>query len=391
MDEQKVPKKKKNIFVRLLAFLVTLALIAGAIFLIANRDLLNLDAWKRYINYRSLERNDSGQAESFSYSGSSTDVITALENDLLVCSEGGIRLYSGSGVCYVEDSVILENPAAEVCGSTAAVYSVGGNTVYLYRERAQYSILSDLDGQLISVRLNSSGWLTVTAQESSYKAVVSIYDENLNKRMAFRLSSAFVTDAVVTDDCKSLITISIGQNGTAFESTLSIYDLPSSQDSGVNFDLTPVSTFSLGNNVILELDNTSAIWCVGDYGVSVWDGKDVDSWSCQGNYLKNYAISDDFTAVLIGKYQTGSQAELYTIDTQGTPSIGRVINKQVLSLSAAGRYLAVLTANRLDIYTQDLELYATLEDTDGARKVLMRNDGTALLIGNETASLYVPD
>lgn len=391
MDEQKVPKKKTNIFVRLFAFLITLALIAGAIFLIAHRDLLNLDAWKRYINYRSLERNDSGQAESFSYSGSSSDVITALENDLLVCSEGGIRLYSGSGVCYVEDSVILEEPAAEVCGNTAAVYSVGGNTIYLYRERAQYSILSDLEGQLISVRLNPSGWLTVTAQESSYKAVVTIYDENLNKRMAFRLSSAFVTDAVVTDDCKSLATVSIGQNSTSFESTLSFYALPTEQDSGVNYDLTPTSTYSLGNNVILELDNTSAIWCVGDYGVSVWDGKDVGSWSCQGNYLKNYAISDDFTAMLIGKYQTGSQAELYTIDAQGTPSVGRVINKQVLSLSAAGRYVAVLTADHLDIYTQDLEIYATLEGTNGARKVLMRNDGTALLIGNETARLYVPN
>lgn len=391
MDEQKVPKKKKNIFVRLLAFLVTLALVAGALFLIANRDLLNLDAWKRYINYRSLERNDSGQAESFSYSGSSSDVLAALENDLLICSEGGVRLYSGSGVCYVEDSFILDEPVAEVCGNNAAVYSVGGNTIYLYRDRAQYNILSDLDGQLLSVRLNSSGWLAVTARESSYKAVVTIYDEDLNKRMAFRLSSAFVTDAVITDDCKSLITVSIGQNGTSFESTLSFYDLPNDQNSGVDFDLTPSSTYSLGNNVILELDSTSAVWCVGDYGVSVWNGKDVGSWNCQGKYLKNYAVSDDFTAMLIGKYQAGSQAELYTIDTQGAPSVGRVINEQVLSLSAAGRYVGVLTADCLDIYTQDLEVYATLEGTNGARKVLMRDDGTALLIGSETASLYVPN
>ena len=93
---------------------------------------------------------------------------------------------------------------------------------------------------------------------------------------------------------------------------------------------------------------------------------------------------------MVGKYRAGSQAELYTIDSQGTPSVGRVISEQVLSLSACGKYVAVLTADRLDIYTQSLDRYATLEGTSGAQKVLMRDDGTALLIGSSTAHLYVP-
>ena len=391
MDEQKAPKKKKHWFLRLLAFLITLALCAGAIFLIANRDMLNLDAWKRYIAYRSLERNDSGQAESFSYSGSSTDVFAAVGDDLLVCSEGGIRLYSGSGVCYVEELVILENPAVDVCGNMAAVYSVGGNVVYLYRDRTQWDVLSDLDGALLSVQFNSSGWLAVTSRESGYKAVVTIYDDELNKLMAFRLNDIFATDAVVTEDCKSLAVVSIGQDGTTFESTLSFYDLLTGQDSGVYYEQTPATEFSLGNNVITELHINDSIWCVGDSGVSVWDGNSVGSWSCQGQFLKGYSFSENFTAMLVGKYRAGNQAELYTVDRKGSPSVARVITDQVLSLSAAGRYVAVLTVDQLDIYTQDLDLYARLEGTDGARKVLLREDGTALLVGNGTAHLYVPD
>lgn len=388
--EQSVPKKK-NWLLRLLAFLVTLALVAGAIFLVAHRDKLNLDSLKRWFTYRSLERSDSGQAESFSYSGSSTDVFAALGDDLLVCSTGGVRLYSGGGVCYVEDAVMLENPAAEVNGDCAAVYSVGGSAVYLYRDRAQYGALTDLEGSLLSVRLNSSGWLAVTARESGYKAVVTIYDDSLEKRMAFRLSSAFVTDAVVTEDCASLVTVSIGQNGAAFESTLSFYTLPAGQDSGVDYELASDSSFPLGNNVILDLKIGDSIWCVGDAGVSVWNGEAVCVWSCQDQHLKGYALSDSFAAMLMGKYRAGSQAELVTVDAQGTPSASLSINEQVLSLSAAGKYVAVLTADRLDIYTQDLKLYDTLDGTNGTKKVLMRDDGTALLIGNETAHLYVPN
>ena len=95
--------------------------------------------------------------------------------------------------------------------------------------------------------------------------------------------------------------------------------------------------------------------------------------------------------MLVGKYRAGSQAELYTVDAQGAPSAGLSINEQVLSLSAAGKYVAVLTADRLDIYTPSLDLYDTLEGTNGAKKVLMRDDGTALLIGSGSAHLYVPN
>ena len=388
MDEK---VKKTNLFLRLLAFLLTLVLIAGAIFLIANRDRLNLDALKRWFSYRSLDRSDTGQAESFAYSNSSTDVFAALEGDLLVCSAGGVRLYSGSGVCYVEDILTLESPVVDVCGDTAAVWSAGGSAVYLYRDRAQYGSLTGLEGTLISVRLNSSGWLAVTTRETGYKAVITVYDSDLNRRMAFRLSSSFVSDAVVTEDQKSLAVVSLGQDGSAFESTLNFYTLPTGQNADTDYDLAPDETFSLGNNVILDLDIGDAIWCLGDTGVSAWNGSRSGSLSYQDQYLKDYAFSGSFAAVLVGKYRASSQAELYTLNDEGVPSVGRAINEQVLDLSAAGRYVAVLSADRLDIYTRDLDLYNTLEGTNGARQVLMRNDGTALLIGGDTAYLYVPN
>lgn len=390
MDEKKTPRII-NLLLRVLIFLITLALIAGALFLVANRDKLSMDAVKRYFTYRSLERSDSGQAESFDYSPSATDVFAAVENDLLVCSNGGVRLYSGGGVCYVEEAMALEAPAVEVCGNTAAVWSVGGDTVYVYRDRARFGELTDLGGAILSVRLNSSGWLAVTTKGSSgYKAISTIYDEELTQRMAFRLSTSFVTDAVVTEDCASLAVISMDQSGTSFESTLSLYTLPGSEDVGVHYDQTPAETHSLDNNVILDMAGRSSVWCVGDTGLSVFRDHTVGNWSFQEQYLKTYAFADEFAAVLVGKYRAGSQAELVTVDASGNPLAARALNEQVLSLSASGKYVAVLTADRLDIYTQDLEPYATLNGTNGAQKVLMREDGTALLIGAVTAHLYVP-
>ena len=62
----------------------------------------------------------------------------------------------------------------------------------------------------------------------------------------------------------------------------------------------------------------------------------------------------------------------------------------MLDLSAAGRYLAVLYADELVIYNPQLQVYATQKDTGAATGVLMRADGSALLLSPDAASLFLP-
>ena len=118
-------------------------------------------------------------------------------------------------------------------------------------------------------------------------------------------------------------------------------------------------------------------------------GKTVSvDWS--DRYLKRYTLSGDgYATVLLGHYRAGSQAELITVDPSGARHTVEY-SEQILSLAAAGRYIAVLTGDRLDLYTSDLELYDTLEGTQGARGVLLMKDGSAILLSSGSASYYVP-
>ena len=61
-----------------------------------------------------------------------------------------------------------------------------------------------------------------------------------------------------------------------------------------------------------------------------------------------------------------------------------------MSVSAAGNYLAVLMGNSLVIYDRNLEEYSRLEDTGYANRVLMGDDGSALVIGGSSAFRYLP-
>ena len=44
----------------------------------------------------------------------------------------------------------------------------------------------------------------------------------------------------------------------------------------------------------------------------------------------------------------------------------------------------------MTVYNQDLQTYATLQGTGDTRDVLMRSDGSVLLLSSGSASLFLP-
>lgn len=391
MDQSAKPKKR-NIFVRLLLSLLSLALFLAAFAIVAFRDRINLDALRRWFTYRSLTLSDTGEAQSFRCGGSASDVFLDLDGDLLVCTGNTIGLWSGSGTQYVDQAVNMDAPAAHAGGGSAVVYDAGGTQLYVLRQRALAFSL-DSDGKLLSARLSSGGLLTVVSQQSGFRGVITVYDAGFQPTAAVRLSSAYVMDAQLADDGHTLAVVTINQTNGDFSSSLSVYDLNALAGQEVSYDVSPAYTCSLGSSVILELDQDGCIWALGDRALYALNAQAVPlgtvNWS--DRYLRAYSLGGKgFAVALLGKYRAGSQAELITADDTGAVTGSLPMDEQVLSVSAAGRYFAVLTSDRLDIYTRDMTLYSTLEGTMGARRVLLRSDGTAFLISSGTARLYVP-
>lgn len=389
----KEKRGKPNILFRFLAFLVTAALVLGALALVVFREELNMDALRRYITYRSLTRDADGQAQSFPYDGGVNDAFADLGGSLLVAGDSGVRLYSPAGVLLAEEPVVMARPVAYAAGKYAVVYDAGGTALRLFNGSRQLLSL-DGGGTLLSATVNPSGWLAVVHQASGYKGAVSVYDGKQQKRMQFNFSSRFVTDAQISSDASTLAVVTLGQEETGFRSSLLVYDLNATLAAGSQSDNEPQAQCDLGGCLPLSLRGVPGRFrAVGDSALAVCsaDGASTLLYDYAGRYLKSFSLGgEDFTVLLLGKYRAGSAAELTVVGEDGQATASLSLNEQLLSLSAAGRYIGVLTADRLDIYTRDLTLYGSLEGTAGARRVLMRADGSAMLIGGETAYLYLP-
>lgn len=381
------PKKKPNPILRLLAFLLTLALLLGAVALVAYRDRINLDAIKRYFTYRSLERSDSGQIDAFQFDSSGRGGFSSLGGDLLVWSSAGIRLYSPSGVEYLNDALSLLHPVADIRDDAAVVYDAGGTILRVYADRTQiFSLDAEQGHEILSARMGPGRTLAVVTRETGYKGVVTLYGSNFQPTMAIRISTRYIMDAIPSQDGKTTAVLTVGQSNNAFESTLALYDKTGDE---------AFAQCSLGNNAILDLScSGDMFWALGETGLSIVSTDGNTNLTCDygGAYLKDYSLGGDgYAALLLGKYRAGSSTTLTTVDSKGETIAALDLEDQILDLAASGRYVAVLTASTLTIYTRDLQPYALLDNTMGARNVVLRSDGTAYLASGETAQLCIPN
>ena len=232
--------------------------------------------------------------------------------------------------------------------------------------------------------------MVVLTRVSGTKGIITVYNDQFGEVMQIKLSERFVMDVALSPDNQTVALLTMGLTNGTFGSQVELYPTTgTSTEEAVPQVSTPV-----GSEVILKMSwDGYGVWALGENSVYHLDdtGALTGSYSYAGRYLKGFSLDGDGTAVLLlGKYRAGSTAELVVVDRKGEEQAVLALEEQVLSISAAGRYIGVLTADRLDIYDQELNVYHTLDGTQSARKVLQRTDGSAMLINNDTARIYLP-
>ena len=114
----------------------------------------------------------------------------------------------------------------------------------------------DSGTDLLSARVNDSGWIAVTAQQSGYKGAVSVYDSRQQPVIQISLSSTFVVDAVISPDCRTVAVITMGQDGGDFFSRLLLFPVDQTE---------PRAQVELTGTTVLDLDYEDGhVWVLGE-------------------------------------------------------------------------------------------------------------------------------
>ncbi|MBQ2061799.1 MAG: hypothetical protein II458_03910 [Oscillospiraceae bacterium] len=376
---EKKPNKKLRIALILLAVLVLLGVLVSVLW-----DANSFDGLRRSVIYSHAEKDGNGCAMLYGYGGDRSARFAALDGSLLIASPTQIRLIGENGAVRFEESVRFQNCTVVKCGSRAAVCDVGGTDVYVMDSHGLTRHM-EMPGQILAASMSEKGCLTVTVNDSGYKASVKVYDENGAPAFDFHSADRFLMAASLSRDGRTMMAVTLGESDGVFANRLVTYRLTGTQ---------PLNKVDLTGGAVYDVGVVGRRFCAVSEDALYFltaSGALTETYDFDGATLRRCSLDGDgYAALLLGHYKTGSRCRLVTVNEDGRPVAELEVDGDVVDLSVSGRYVAVLYSDHLTIYDKTLRQLATLKEVSTVRQVLMRNDGSAVLAGLTSASLYLP-
>lgn len=376
---QKRKKPRKGLWLTL-TVVVVLGIVAAAVLWDAN----SFDGLRRSIIYARAEKDETGCARLYYYENDATSRFAALDGSLVTVAANQIRVLDERSRVLYQTGVRFLHPDLVSGGGVAVAYDIGGTTMYVVDSKG-LRWQKEAEGELITVSVNPNGYVTASYNKNGAKAAVTVWDSEGNEKFTFNSSQRFVMTAALGRDDRTLAAVTMGQEDGKFQSFLVLYHINSEKE---------VATTPIDGGVTYALETMQKTFCaVTEQGLYMLDtsGTVKTSYSYGGQFLRRCVMGDGgWATLLLSRYKSGGYASLITVDDEGNELGGCDVDGEVLDISSAGRYVAVLFSDRLIIYDKYLTEVATLPDVSEARAVLMRSDGSAVLAGASSASLYLP-
>ncbi len=371
---------------RVVSLVLILGLVLAAAVLTVYWDKINFDGIQRAFSYLGTEQDETGKTRSFPYDGGTGASFASLGGNLAMVTNKEAVVYDRSGKVLYQEALQMEAPALNVGGSLAVAYDIGGNTLAVFGDSGLRLKLTVEEGASIyAASLNKSDWLAVTARKQGQKGSVSVYNSEMEQVFTFDSAARFVVDAYVTEDCRYMVAETLGQENGVFVSKMVVYRLDQ-EEQYASYDVTDamvVAIASVGSQIVCISDMRAVFATCG--------GQVSASYEYPIPYLRGYsAEGDGFLALVLNRYRAGSNGQLVTVNGVGEEIARLEIDEDILDVSAAGRYFAVLYTDRLVIYNKDLSEYDAFAAAGTAKGVRMRQDGSAWLISADQIELLIP-
>ena len=375
------PKNKKKKWLRLA---VVTAIVLAIVALAVLWDSTTFDGLRRSFVYARADKDENGCARLYSYDSDRSGCFATLDGSLIRSSLSQVSVMGEDGNMRFHESVKFRCAAIDSNGKRAVAYDIGGTELYVLDSKGLVHHIT-CDSEVQSAQLGEDNKLAVVVNKIGYKAAVYVYDAAGQLTFEFDSADKFIMTAAVSDDGKHLAAVTMGQSDGVFTSYVVIYRMNRKE---------PTATCELPGEAVYDLRTVDNTFCVVAENALYFvanNGTINASYPFEESYLRRCSLQGDgFAALLLGRYKSGAQGTLLTVDERGKV-IGEVeADGEVLDLSASGNYVAALYSDHLTIYDKRMRECATLSNVSAAREILMRDDGSAVLAGNGSAALYLP-
>ena len=349
----------------------------------------NPDRVIRFFRYMGL-RDREGYG-SISFEGGAGSACAGFDDGFLVGTENGLTLYGLDGEQKALIQGSLPTPILRTGGEVGFCFSPGSSYAAAVGEGGAVLMDGALSGPFVDASVSADGYTAYITAEAGSKAVATVLDPAQEAIFRFSSRTRYLNACAVSENGAYLAAARLEEQDSVFRSGLIILrtdepvtDLERDDSSAVQVEL--------GGEVVYELrflDRSRLMAVTQDEIVFLnVEGERLNAVSLRDERLTDYSVSDEGWLILA--LERGSGARILTLDARGKTLGELELTERVRSVSAAGKYAAVLSELDLRTYDRRLKLYDRSMDVLGATEAIARDDGTVLLVSGGGTKLFIP-
>lgn len=210
---------KKKIIITVIMAILILSLIIISIIYVQNKTArvwIDKNILRKEVVQNNLPTIELNESENTN--------IYAFNKYIGVLSKNQFNIYDNTGKQEKSLTIEITKPIYDSSGRHLVIAEEKGQKIYLITDK-EIAWEKKVDGNISQVEVNKNGYVAVTIVDTSYKTVISMYDNEGNWLFNSNLSTTRVVSTAISNDNKYLALAEIDTSKTQIQSSIKIMSI----------------------------------------------------------------------------------------------------------------------------------------------------------------------
>ena len=198
------------------------------------------------------------------------------KNNQIVCynkyigilNEKNLKIYNSAGETITDISVNINTAIFSTNDKYLAIAEKNGQELCVISDKT-YLWSQKVDGEIQQICVNKNGYVILVTTDTTYKSIITVYDNSGKQLMRNFLSSSRVTDVSISDDNKYLAYSEIDTSGTLIKSSVKIISIEKAQSNSAESTIYTKEAETSKMILKIQYQENGELVCVYDDSINI--------------------------------------------------------------------------------------------------------------------------
>ena len=227
------------------------------------------EGFRKWVDINVLRKNISSEnIATIDLNVDKNNQIYCYNKYICILNEKNLKLYNQSGESITDISVDINTAIFSSNEKYLAIAEKNGQELCVIADK-NYSWRQRVDGEILQIYVNKNGSVAIITTDTTYKSIITVYDNTGKQIMRKFLASTRVTDISISFDDKYVAYAEIDTSGTLIQSSVKIISIEKAQNQSEEATVYSKEAEASKMIVKLQYQEKGELVCVYDDSVNV--------------------------------------------------------------------------------------------------------------------------